>query len=121
MPIALAIGVVTLVGALAAIGSLHTPAVGPMPSGERIADGVVLSYEASDGATAIVAEIRGLRLQPGGVRETLWVAREPFEKSDFEALGRGAALGEISRDGRFVSWLASKERGHSTGDRKSVV
>ena len=115
MPIALAFGLVALVGALATIGSWHTPAVGPMPSGQRIADGVVLSYEASDGATAIVAEIRGLRLQPGGVRETLWVAREPFEKSDFEALGRGAALGEISPDGRFVSWLATKERGHSTG------
>lgn len=115
VPIAIAASLVALIGSLATIGTWRSPAAGPMPEGTRLADGVVLSYDAADGATAIVAEIRGMRLQPGGVRETLYVAHEPFEKDDFEALGRGATIGEISPDGRFVSWLASKERGDRTG------
>lgn len=115
IPVAIAIAVVLLVDLLSTIGAWRTPSRGPMPEGTRLADGVVLGYDASDGATTIIAEVRGLRTEPGAVRERLYVAREPFAKSDFEELGRGATLGEVSADGKFVSWLESKERGERTG------
>lgn len=115
IPIAIATGLVLLVRALVVIGWFAPRPTGPMPEGTRLTDGVLLGYDASEGGRALVAEVRGRRTHPGAVRDVLYVAREPFEDEDFEALGRGATLGQISDDGRFVSWLANKERSDRTG------
>lgn len=115
IPIAIATGLVVLVRVLATLGYYAPRETGPMPEGTRLTDGVLLGYDASDGANAIVAEVRGRRTHPGAVREVLYAATEPFEDADFEALGRGATLGQVSPDGRFISWLVSKERSARTG------
>lgn len=81
---------------------------GPAPEGERVMSGVVLYFDVDDAGETVVAELRGRKAKAGDLREQVSIARAPAWEA--ERVGVGSMLGEVSDDGRWAIWLASKER-----------
>lgn len=100
-------------GALGAL--LRKRPAGPPPTGTKVLEGIVTSFDVSDDGLVVVAEIRGRKAKPGEMRERVVLAVGPDWSKDPEGLGGGAMLPQVSRDGRWVVWLASKERSDPTG------
>lgn len=99
-------------GVLAAGGCRRAPG-GPAPAGEKVLEGVVLHFDVSDDARTVVAERRGRKRKAGDLREQVAIVPRPGATP--EDLGRGSMLGEVSGDGRWAVWLASKERSQRMG------
>ena len=83
-----------------------------MPAGTPVVSGLVLDWDASADGRVVAAEIRGAHRQMGDTREHLALVRADGSE---ENLGYGATLPAVSPDGRWIAWLASRERGDRTG------
>lgn len=86
---------------------------GPTPEGQRVMAGVALYFDVDDAGDTVVAEIRGRKAKAGDLREQVSIARAPTWEA--ERVGVGSMLGEVSDDGRWAIWLASKERHRRMG------